>query len=89
MYGTTDEKGDAALDEQQLERQLERDESGTLRDRVFGELQGAAWDIESALAREPDTGQTKVLPTLLEAVKLSEYLVLELWDSLHGSSVRS
>jgi hypothetical protein len=87
MHGTAQKSGDAVLQEQQLERQLSLDESGELRDRLFGELQAAAQDIETALARKTDTGQAGVLQPLLEAVRLSEYLVLELWDSLHADSM--
>ena len=88
MRDTQTQESTAALEEQQLERQLERDESGELRDRLFGELHGAAQDIETALAHKPDAGQVKILQPLLEAVKLSQDLVLEVWDSLHGSAVR-
>jgi len=67
---------------------LERDESGELRDRLFGDLHGRGpgyRDLRSA--RKPDAGQAKILQPLLEAVKLSQDLVLEVWDSLHGSAV--
>lgn len=73
--------------EPQLERQLERDQSGELRDRLFGELHGAAQDIETALAR-CDGSQARILRPLLETVRFSQELVLEVWDSLHGSAVR-
>lgn len=78
----------ADLEEQILKRQLERDKSGELRDRLFGELHGAEQDIETALARKPDAEQVRVLQPLLQAVRLSENLVLEYWESLHGSTVR-
>ena len=79
----TQESTAAALEAQQLERQLERDPSGQLRDRLFGELHSAAQDIEIALAGA-DAGRAKILQPLLEAVGLSQDLVLEVWDSLHG-----
>jgi hypothetical protein len=88
MHGEQAEESAAAmLEAQRLERQLERDESGELRDQLFGELHGAAVDIESALARKPDSSQMKLLQPLLGAVRLSQDLVLEVWDSLHGKSV--
>jgi hypothetical protein len=83
----TEESTAAALEQQQLERQLERDTSAELRDRLFCELQGAAQDIETALARG-EAGEAKILQPLLEAVRLSQDLVLDVWDSLHGSAVR-
>jgi hypothetical protein len=83
----TEESTAVALEQQQLERQLERDASGELRDRLFGELHGAAQDVETALARG-DASAAKILQPLLEAVRLSQDLVLDVWDSLHGSTVR-
>lgn len=89
MHGEQMEDSSAAvaLEEQQLERQLGRDESGELRDRLFGELHGAALDIEAALARRLEAGQARVLQPLLEAVKLSQDLILEAWSSIHRETV--
>jgi hypothetical protein len=84
----TEESTAAALDRQLLERQLQRDVSGALRDRLFGELRGAAQDIEAALARRPDAEQAKILQSLLDAVLLSEDLIFQVWDSYHASITR-
>jgi hypothetical protein len=78
----------AAQEEQQLERQLQRDESGELRDRLFGELHGAALSIETVLAGHPEARQTRILRPLLEAINLSQRLILEAWNSLHRDAVR-
>ncbi|HEY6924232.1 MAG TPA: hypothetical protein VI653_12240 [Steroidobacteraceae bacterium] len=83
----TEESTAVALEQQQLERQLERDTSAQLRDRLFCELHGTAEDIEAALARGGGS-DAKILQPLLEAVRLSQDLVLDVWDSLHGSAVR-
>jgi hypothetical protein len=84
----TEETSAEALERQQLGRQLERDESGEVRDRLFGELHSATQDIETALARKPDAAQMKILPPLLQAVKLSQDIIFQMWDSFHGSAAR-
>jgi len=84
----TEENTAAALQALRLERRLECDDSGELRDQLFGELHGAAQDIETVLARKPDATQVRILEPLLEAVRLSQDLVLETWNSVHGSPVR-
>jgi hypothetical protein len=66
-----------------LNAQLERDESGTLRDQLLDELAVAAQDIEAALSDKPSAEQRRVLRNLLRAVRLGESIVVQVWESFH------
>jgi hypothetical protein len=65
-----------------LDRQLARDESGELRDRMLDELGLAAQDIEAALGGKLDATAAQVLGNLLQAVRTSERVVTEGWRAL-------
>ncbi len=67
-----------------LNQQLEHDSTGELRDRWVDELMDAARAIEAALAGRPPAGDTEVLRDLLDAVRLGERVLLDVWNSLHG-----
>lgn len=67
-----------------LDEQLRRDVSGELRDKLVAELRAAAGDIDAALERRPAPEQAQVLRGLLGAVGLSECVLVEVWNSLHG-----
>jgi hypothetical protein len=67
-----------------LNAQLERDQSGKLRDQLLDELAVAAQDIEAALADKQTPEQARVLRNLLQAVKLGESMVVQVWDSFHA-----
>jgi hypothetical protein len=75
----SDEGGQAALD-----KRLEGDAQGRLRDQVLDEMRSAGQDIEMALAAKPATAVAEVLRNLLGAVRLGERVVAETWDSFHG-----
>jgi hypothetical protein len=84
MYQTqtqdqSDEGGQAALD-----KRLEGDVQGRLREQLLDEMRSAERDIEMALAAKPATAVTEVLQNLLGAVRLGERVVAETWDSFHG-----
>jgi hypothetical protein len=84
MYQTqtqdqSDEGGQAALD-----KRLEGDVQGRLREQLLDEMRSAERDIEIALAAKPATAVAEVLQNLLGAVRLGERVVAETWDSFHG-----
>ena len=67
-----------------LNERLECDASGELRKQLIEELQMATQDIGAALDERPGAAQVEVLHNLLEAVRLSECILMEVWDSFHG-----
>lgn len=75
-------------DEQRIEldlsEQLRGDVTGEIRDRLVEQLRAAASDIEAALERRPPPPQAEVLKGLQGAVGLSECVLVEVWNSLHG-----
>jgi len=84
MYRTqtqdqSDEGGQAALD-----KCLEGDAQGKLRDQLLDEMRSAEQDIEAALAAKPVTVVAEVLRNLLGAVRLGEGVLAETWHSFHG-----
>ena len=86
MYGTQSPPGAARaageMSTELLDKQLARDSSGELRDRMLDELALAAQDIEATLGAKLDATSARVLGNLLEAVKTSERVVIEGWRSL-------
>jgi hypothetical protein len=84
MYDT---EGRESLEESAqapLIEQLERDDSGELRDRLIDELQVAAQEIAAALDDEPHPAQAAILHDLLDAVRVSECVLTEVWESFRG-----
>ena len=75
----TEQHGDGLLDDQ-----LRRDESGDLRDQLTDELAMAVQDIETALAGELAGSEAEILRDLLQALKISESILLQVWDSMHA-----
>ena len=67
-----------------LSEQLRSDVTGELRDKLVEELRAAASDIDAALERRPAPEQAEILKALLGAVGLSECVLVEVWNSLHG-----
>lgn len=67
-----------------LNEQLECDRSGELRDRLSDELHVAAAEIEAALGGKPDPAQVAMLRELLEAAKLGDRVLGEVWKAFHG-----
>jgi hypothetical protein len=62
---------------------LMADTTGAARDQLIGELHIAVEQIEAALKTPISSEDSKVLKSLLDAVKLSEQAVLEIWQSFH------
>ncbi len=67
-----------------LNEQLLRDTSGKLRDQILDELAVAAQDVETALDGNPAASRAEVLRNLLDAIRLGESIVAEVWNSVHG-----
>jgi hypothetical protein len=88
MYGTRPPRATAGADSapemstELLDKQLARDGSGKLRDRMLDELALAAQDIEAAQGGSPDAAAARVLDNLLRAVRTSERIVAEGWRAL-------
>jgi hypothetical protein len=88
MYGTRSARNTPApdnppqADNDLLDKQLARDESGVLRDQLLDELALAAEDIEAALRGKLDATTTRMLGNLLRAVRTSEQVVADAWQSL-------
>jgi hypothetical protein len=70
-----------------LNEQLLHDTSGKFRDQVLDELAVAAEEIQMALQGPLDAGDAKVLYDLLAAVRVSESVVAEAWEAVHGFRV--
>lgn len=68
-----------------LDKRLELDASGELRDRLTDELQIAADEVEAALGGEPAAADVRILKSLLEAIKLSAGVVMEVWTAFHDT----
>jgi hypothetical protein len=67
-----------------LNERLAHDESGALRDHLLDELAVAAQDIEAALVDRRNAAHTEVLGNLLKAIRSSERILVQVWDSFHG-----
>jgi hypothetical protein len=67
-----------------LDEQLAQDASGELRDRLMDELFLAAREIEATLASSSGPSDSQTLKDLLEAVRLSEAVVMDAWRAFHG-----
>lgn len=67
-----------------LMEQLQHDESGELRDQWVDELRVAAQEIEAALDEGADPAQADILRDLLDAVRSSENVLMQVWESLRG-----
>jgi hypothetical protein len=80
--GTARSDAAATVPHELLDKQLARDKSGELRDQMLDELALAAQDIEAALGAKPDDTAARVLGNLLRAVRTSERVVTEGWQSL-------
>jgi len=66
-----------------LNERLEQDDDGTLRDRLTDELLLAGEEIERALIGPLPPADVAVLKGLLEAVRLSENVVWDVWHAFH------
>ena len=82
LPGTGRAAGTFEMSTELLDKQLARDSSGELRDRMLDELALAAQDIETALGGKLDATAAQVLGNLLRAVKTSERVVIEGWRTL-------
>ena len=71
-------------DTMRLDEQIAQDESGELRDRLIDELYLAVREIEAALAANTGPASPETLRNLLEAVQLSETVVVDAWHAFHG-----
>jgi len=71
-------------DTMRLDEQIAQDESGGLRDRLIDELYLAGREIEAALAGNAGPASPETLRNLLEAVRLSEAVVMDAWHAFHG-----
>lgn len=80
--GSTRAENAATAPHELLDKQLARDKSGELREQMLDELALAAQDIEAALGSKPDETAARVLGNLLRAVRTSERVVTEGWQSL-------
>ena len=69
--------------ESTLDQRLGQDTSGALRDGMVDELRLAVDEIAVALEGSPSAAEAQVLKRLLESVKLSEAILLEVWASCH------
>jgi hypothetical protein len=67
-----------------LNEQLARDPQGRLRDAVLDELAIATRDIETALQGQVVGKDAQVLRDLLDAIRVGEAVVTEVWHSFHG-----
>ena len=68
-----------------LMEQLRDDTSGQIRDRWLDELVVAADDIAAALGTHPESSsEAQALRELLASVQLSERVLMEVWNALHG-----
>lgn len=68
-----------------MNEQLARDTTGKVRDEVLDELAVAAETLEEALAgNNLSEAHLPVLRDLLAAIKLSETIVSETWNSVHA-----
>jgi hypothetical protein len=79
MYATETQDSEATL-----EQQLAQDTAGELRDRLLDELFLAASDIEEALANGSEIADAPILRELLEATRIAQTTVAEVWRSFHG-----
>jgi hypothetical protein len=67
-----------------LNEQLAKDASGEIKDQWLDELDLAARQIATALNSETDAAAAQTLRNLLEAVRLGEKAITEVWRSFHG-----